>query len=78
MHDRGSEDEIPDISTMDDLEIVDAHHHFFDLDRLFYPWLQERPFHDFFLGDQGLETRSGDTESLVRCTSKRSAIGRSR
>ena len=34
------------------LPILDAHHHFWDLDELFYPWLQDSPRHDFFLGDQ--------------------------
>lgn len=36
-----------------DLEIVDAHHHLWHLTGgpLYYPWLQDRTPHDFFLGD---------------------------
>ncbi|MCH9670723.1 MAG: amidohydrolase, partial [Gammaproteobacteria bacterium] len=33
------------------LPFIDAHHHFWDLDRLYYPFLQDVPAHEFFLGD---------------------------
>jgi predicted TIM-barrel fold metal-dependent hydrolase len=33
------------------LKIVDAHHHLWDLDRNYYPWLADRPEEHFFLGD---------------------------
>jgi len=33
------------------LQIVDAHHHLWDLDRNYYPWLSDHPEKDFFLGD---------------------------
>ncbi len=38
---------------MDDLPIVDAHHHFWRLSGglLYYPWLQDAGPHDFFLGE---------------------------
>ena len=36
---------------LQDLPIVDSHHHFFDLDRVYYPWLTDRPEPDFLLGD---------------------------
>jgi predicted TIM-barrel fold metal-dependent hydrolase len=37
----------------DELPIVDAHHHLWDLEggTLYYPWLQDRQAHPFFLGD---------------------------
>lgn len=36
---------------MDDIEIVDAHHHLWDLGGLRYPFLTDEPKEDFFLGD---------------------------
>ncbi len=33
------------------LQIVDAHHHLWDLERNYYPWLSDHPEKDFFLGD---------------------------
>lgn len=36
---------------MTNLEIVDAHHHFWDLDALYYPWLTDRVVQDYPLGD---------------------------
>jgi predicted TIM-barrel fold metal-dependent hydrolase len=33
------------------LRIVDAHHHLWDLERNYYPWLSDHPEKDFFLGD---------------------------
>ena len=35
----------------EDLEIVDAHHHLWDLGRNYYPWLADRPEPNFLLGD---------------------------
>ncbi len=32
------------------LTLIDAHHHLWDLDRHYYPWLRDRPEHHFFLG----------------------------
>lgn len=36
---------------MTDLAIVDAHHHLWDLERNYYPWLSDHPEPHFFLGD---------------------------
>jgi len=36
---------------MAQLQIVDAHHHLFDLDRAFYPWLSPRPVPPSISGD---------------------------
>ncbi len=36
---------------MTDLKIVDSHHHLWDLDRNYYPWLADHPEPNFFLGD---------------------------
>ncbi len=36
---------------MDDIAIVDAHHHLWDLSRNRYPWLSDEPKHSDFLGD---------------------------
>ncbi len=43
---------------MSDLEIVDAHHHFWDLDALYYPWLTDRPLASFPFGDYGVLRRN--------------------
>src|SRR3954463_15428627 len=34
-----------------DVNLVDAHHHLWDLTRNYYPWLSDRPETHFFLGD---------------------------
>ena len=39
------------MSETSDLEIVDSHHHFWDLDALHYPWLTDRPLESFPFGD---------------------------
>ena len=39
------------MSDVSDLEIVDPHHHFWDLDALYYPWLTDRPLASFPFGD---------------------------
>ena len=43
--------ELPDTADLHDIRILDAHHHFWDFDVLFYPFLQDSPRHGFFLGD---------------------------
>ena len=35
----------------EDIEIIDAHHHLWDLDQGHYPFLADQPEPDFFLGD---------------------------
>ena len=31
--------------------IIDAHHHLWDLDRVYYPWLTDQVVPDFLFGD---------------------------
>ncbi len=43
---------LPDFSGLDlDFDIVDSHHHLFDLDAVYYPWLTGQPEDNFLLGD---------------------------
>lgn len=35
----------------EDIKILDAHHHFWDLDKNYYPFLSDKIDNDFFLGD---------------------------
>ena len=43
---------LPDFSGLDlDFEIIDSHHHLFDLQAVYYPWLTDHPEQDFLLGD---------------------------
>ena len=34
-----------------DIEIIDSHHHFWDLNQNYYPFLSDKIDLDFFLGD---------------------------
>ena len=34
-----------------DFDLIDSHHHLFDLDAVYYPWLSDRPESGFLLGD---------------------------
>lgn len=52
----------------DDLKIVDAHHHLWDLGRNYYPWLSDRPEHEFFLGDYSAIKRDFMPEDYRRAT----------
>ena len=36
---------------LQNLEIIDAHHHLWNLDCNYYPWLVDKKEKDFFLGD---------------------------
>jgi len=38
----------------EDFEIIDAHHHLWDLDQGHYPFLAGQPEPDFFLGELGV------------------------
>ena len=40
------------------MKIVDAHHHFWDLDRNYYPWLSDHEESHFFLGDYSAMKRN--------------------
>ena len=43
---------LPDFSGLDlNFEIIDAHHHLFDLDEVYYPWLTDEPEKHFLLGN---------------------------
>ena len=43
---------LPDFSGLDlDFNIIDAHHHLFDLEQIYYPWLTDAPEAHFLLGD---------------------------
>ena len=43
---------MPDLTGVDvDFDIVDSHHHLFDLQALYYPWLTDKPEAHFLLGD---------------------------
>ena len=35
----------------EDIEIIDAHHHFWDLNKNYYPFLSDKIDSDFFLGN---------------------------
>jgi predicted TIM-barrel fold metal-dependent hydrolase len=52
----------------DALQIVDAHHHLWDLDRNYYPWLADRPEEHFFLGDYSALRRNFLPEDYRRAT----------
>ena len=40
------------------MKIIDAHHHFWDLDRNYYPWLSDHQETHFFLGDYSAMKRN--------------------
>ncbi len=43
---------LPDFSDLNmDFDIVDCHHHLFDLDAVYYPWLTDQPENNFLLGN---------------------------
>ena len=43
---------LPDFSGLDlEFDIIDSHHHLFDLEAVYYPWLTDRPEAHFLLGD---------------------------
>ena len=43
---------LPDFSNLDmNFDIVDSHHHLFDLNKIYYPWLTDKPEENFLLGD---------------------------
>lgn len=52
----------------DTLKIVDAHHHLWDLDSNYYPWLADRPEENFFLGDYSALKRNFLPEDYRRET----------
>ncbi len=52
----------------DELKIVDAHHHLWDLGRNYYPWLADRPEEHFFLGDYSALRRDFLPDDYRRAT----------
>ncbi len=43
---------LPDFSGLDlNFDIIDSHHHLFDLESVYYPWLTDAPNSGFLLGD---------------------------
>ena len=43
---------LPEFNDLDlEFDIVDSHHHLFDLNAVYYPWLTDRPEDGFLLGD---------------------------
>ncbi len=43
---------LPDFSDLDlNFDIIDSHHHLFDLDAVYYPWLTDDPESHFLLGN---------------------------
>lgn len=43
---------LPDFSGLDlEFDIIDSHHHLFDLDAVYYPWLTDEPEAHFLLGN---------------------------
>lgn len=52
-----------------DLPIVDPHHHIFDLDRNYHPWLSDRPLASFRYGDYAALRRNFLPEDYRRAAS---------
>ncbi len=43
---------LPDFTGLDtDFDIIDSHHHLFDLKAVYYPWLTDQPEEHFLLGN---------------------------
>ena len=70
-----AQSDLPDISALSDLRILDAHHHFWDLGRLFYPFIQDSPRHPFFLGDQRPLARTFLPPDYLGATGHHNVVG---
>jgi predicted TIM-barrel fold metal-dependent hydrolase len=57
-----------------ELPIIDAHHHFFDLDRNYHPWLSDRPI-AFRYGDYGAIRRNFLPQDYRRAAAGHLVIG---
>lgn len=66
---------LPDLSALADLPILDAHHHFWDLGHLYYPFIQDSPRHSFFLGDQRPLARSFLPDDYLANTGSHRVVG---
>ncbi|SAK60332.1 amidohydrolase [Caballeronia temeraria] len=60
---------------MDDIPIIDAHHHLWDLSMGRYPWLQEDYHEDFFLGDYRSLRRDFLPEDYLAAAGAQPVIG---
>ena len=58
-----------------DIPIVDAHHHFWDLDRNYHPWLCDEPPIPFRYGDYGAIRKNYLPEHYDRDTSAFHVVG---
>ena len=63
------------MSRQDDIAIIDAHHHLWDLDHLNYPSLSGPPRTDFFLGDNTPIRRNYLPEDYRKDSAKHNVIG---
>ena len=62
---------LPDFSGLDlNFEIIDAHHHLFDLDEVYYPWLTDEPEKHFLLGNYDALKRNYSCEDYRKDTEK--------
>ena len=62
---------LPDLSGLDlNFEIIDAHHHLFDLDEVYYPWLTDEPEKHFLLGNYDALKRNYSCEDYRNDTEK--------
>ena len=59
IHDRWCEDN-------DAVNLIDAHHHLWDLEENYYPWLRDHPEPNFFLGDYDTLKRNYLPEDYLR------------
>ena len=59
---------------MDDIEIVDAHHHLWNLGGLYYPFLTDAAKEDFFLGDNSPIRKNYLPEDYRRDSSRHNVI----
>lgn len=59
----------------DDIPIIDAHHHLWDLAAGHYPWLQDAYHEDFFLGDYRSLCRNFLPEDYLAATGAQPVIG---
>ena len=59
----------------DDIEIIDAHHHFWDLNQNYYPFLSNKIDESFFLGDYELIRKNYLPTDYVRDSKEHNIIG---
>ena len=59
----------------DDIEIIDAHHHFWDLNQNYYPFLSNKIDENFFLGDYELIRKNYLPTDYVNDSKEHNIIG---